>query len=255
MNSILFTASIATLTCGLLFQDPPRTDPNTQNPPSSQGRDAGRIPGQNPSAMADSVLVSWLLVDNENEVAMARIAVQKAQSAEVKQFAQQMIEDHGKMIQKLSGMTNPAARGNGGETPRTGEARTGEARRDNPKDREASGGRDTQAMDASSSRIMGSTGSIDHERLIRDLGKKCLESHSKMLQEKQGADFDRCYMGMQVGAHVDAIDKIEVFRNHASPALRPALDEALPVVQQHLQHAKELAKKTDDAKPAMGQDR
>jgi len=265
MNTILFTASIATLTCGLLFQDPSRTNPNPQNPPNTQDRADGRMPGQDATApIADQVLITWLTVDNENEVAFARIALQKAQSAEVKQFAQQMIDDHSKMVQKLNGMSGTGrAVGDArtGETPRAGEDRTGGTRPgDTPRPsgatREATAGRDTNpAADASGGRVMGSTGSFDHERLIRDLGRKCQDSHTKMLQEKQGSEFDRCYMGMAVAAHVGAVDKLEVFRSHASPTLRPMLDEALPVVRQHLQHAKELAKKTDDAKTAMGTNR
>ncbi|MBL8898554.1 MAG: DUF4142 domain-containing protein, partial [Planctomycetes bacterium] len=58
---------------------------------------------QNPamSANSDEILVQWLVVGNENEVEFARIAVSRAQSPEVKQFAQKMIDDHTACVQKL----------------------------------------------------------------------------------------------------------------------------------------------------------
>ena len=240
MNTALLTASIATLTAGLFLQDPQRPPTPTSQPPATQdGRSSA-------TATNDAILVTWLLVDNENEVALSRIALQKAQNAEVKQFAQQMVDDHGRMVQKLNAMAGTGARTPvGADTTRSDPTRPADSGR-----RDAS--LDSKPMDASGVRVVGA---IDHERLIRDLGRQCLESHSRILQEKQGAEFDRCYMGMQVGAHVKAVDTVEVFRNYASPALRPSLDEALPTLQQHLQHAKTLAKQVDDAKTTMGSDK
>jgi hypothetical protein len=40
-------------------------------------------------------------------------------------------------------------------------------------------------------------------------------------------------------------NQIEVFRNHASEKLRQGLTDALPKVQEHLQHAKSLAEKLE----------
>src|SRR5688500_2334230 len=49
----------------------------------------------------DSQLASWLLVDNEGEVALAQLAEEKSENEDVKDFAKQMIKDHGEMINKL----------------------------------------------------------------------------------------------------------------------------------------------------------
>ena len=180
---------------------------------------------------SDSVLTTWLLVDNENEIAIARIGVQRATNPDVKQFAQRMIDDHGTFVQKLNQVSTSGARV--GQTDRTGQEPT----RNDPS-------RTGQPADASGIRALGS---FDHERLVRELGQKCLESTTKMLQEKQGAEFDRCFMGMQIGMHTKAADTLEVFRNHASSTLKPTLDEGLKTVQTHLQHAKELVKRTEVA--------
>lgn len=92
---------------------------------------------------------------------------------------------------------------------------------------------------------MRGVGDLDHKRLLRDLGRKHRETATKELQSKQGAEFDRCYIGMQVGMHSKTVDCLQVFRNYASPSLRTSIDEALPTVQMHLEQAKELAKKNE----------
>ena len=240
----------------LLAQEPPtRTTPTTPptTPPATQDR------GTASQAQGDSILATWLLVDNENEIAIARIALQRATNPEVKKFAQTMIDDHGKMVQKLQPLAvgTSARVGHAGTEPRrTPETGSGASPTGNPPTGKppttgtpAETGRDPKGeypvgtpRDASGVHAMGE---LDHERLIRDLGRQCLASTTKALQEKQGAEFDRCFMAMQVGAHMKAVDHIEVFRTFASPALKPTLDEGLKTMQAHLQHAKDLAKRTD----------
>jgi predicted outer membrane protein len=250
MKRFLVTTTCATLATVALCQEPPAHPPgHPQQPTTTQQPRNNTQPGaqsgtQTQSAANDATLVTWLLVDNENEIALSRIALQKAQSAEVKQFAQQMIDDHGKMVQKLQqlGGANRVSTA-GGDTTRPDPNRPADPtkRATDAKGEYPAG----QPMEASGVRSI--AGGIDHERLIRDLGRKCQESSTKMLQEKQGAEFDKCYMGMQLGAHMKAVDMLEVFRNYASPSLRPAIEEALPTVQMHLQHAKDIAKKTEVA--------
>ncbi len=250
-KTFLSIASAALATSVLLAQEPPARQPGTQQPPTTQEPRDRTMPDtgtktQQAATNADSVLVTWLIVDNENAVALARIAQQRAQSPEVKQFAQRMIDDHNQILQKLH-QCRPT-NGNGsrlgtGTGPGTGTG-TGVGR--DPKG-EYPGTRETMPRDASG---VLSSGPLDHEKLVRDLGRKCLESHTRLLQEKQGAEFDRCFMGMQVGAHIKAVDTLEVFQSYASPALRPTLEEGLRTVQMHLQDAKDLAKRTDTAAAA-----
>jgi predicted outer membrane protein len=269
MNKFYGPVSVGVALClstAVLAQEQPNRTPGTQSPSTSMPRESTR------GADGDQVLVTWLLVDNENEIELSRLAVTRAQAPEVKQFAQKMIDDHTQFVQKLQQHAGKTATGmdttdRTGRDPRagnptaggTGNQGTGNAGTGNPGSGtgavgQGNTGRDPKgefpartgtAQDASASRTGAAGSTFDHERLLRDLGKQCLASHTKMLQEKQGAEFDRCYMTMAVGAHVKAVDMLEVFRNHASPGLRPTLDEGLRTVQMHLQHAKDLAKRTD----------
>jgi predicted outer membrane protein len=243
-------AGAALLFAGLASAQETPTRP--QQPPTRQDpQDRARMPTPATGVAdesADAILVTWLLVENENEIALARLALQRATNPEVKQFAQKMIDDHGQFVQKLQA---------GGATARVG-ADTRDGQRPNDatgrQPAEASGrppsdatGRPAAEASTPRNATMPAHGGIDHQRMIRELGQKCLASTTKMLEEKQGAEFDRCFMGMQVGAHVKAVDTIEVFRNYASPSLRPTLEDGLKTVQAHLTHAKDLAKRTDTA--------
>ena len=84
---------------------------------------------------------------------------------------------------------------------------------------------------------------------MKELSAKCLESTKKSLLEKKGADFDRCYVGMQIFMHQHVLDSIEVFQKYASPNLRTTLDAGSQTVKMHLTHAQELAKRLEKSTP------
>lgn len=232
----------ALLGSALLAQDPPARP--TGKPPEAQSpeKQSPEKTAKNDqrTTEADYFLAQWLIIENENEVELSRIAVSRAQSPEVKQFAQKMVDDHTAFVQKLKQLDKGNADHGVSRGDQTGTERSGE------KAGQGNTGNDTKAAEASS-RI---GGQFDHMGLIRDLGRKCRESHTKILNEKQGAEFDRCFMVMATGAHVHAVDTLEVFKNHASPALRPTLEEGLRTVQAHLQQAKDLCKKAEMEKKA-----
>ena len=75
---------------------------------------------------------------------------------------------------------------------------------------------------------------------MRELGRKCLESSTLMLNEKQDAEFDRCFIGMQLMMHTKAQDTLEVFQRYASPRLRTTLDAGLQTVRAHKDHVKSM---------------
>src|SRR5262245_4915998 len=56
----------------------------------------------------NAILATWLLTENETEIALAQLAQQRAQDPEVKQFAQKMIDDHRQMMQKLQPFAPPS---------------------------------------------------------------------------------------------------------------------------------------------------
>lgn len=174
---------------------------------------------------SDGILATWLLIDNENEVALARLAQQRAQDPEVKQFAQMMVSDHEQMSQPLQ----PIA----AKVGYTGDSSVaGGAGQDQNRPREASMNREP--------------GELDHVALLQELGQECRMSARQLLESKQGAEFDKCFMDMMVGAHMKMDDMLTVFDRHASGELKSVIDQAQGKVQSHLQKAQDIAKKVGD---------
>jgi predicted outer membrane protein len=65
------------------------------------------------------------------------------------------------------------------------------------------------------------------------------------LQQKSGAEFDKCFVGTAIAAHMHALAALEVISQQSQGQLAKVAQEAQPTVQQHLEHAKQLAKQLD----------
>ena len=194
----------------------------------------------------DTFLATWVAVANDNEIALAQYALGKTQNNEVKQFAQMMLDDHRKLATKLQqlGTGSGTVRDVGmdhGKTERPGDT-------NRPVDASGKKGDATLEDRTLSGGIPGEH--LDHVALIRELGSKCLENSKRELDQKSGAEFDRCYMGMQIGGHMGMLTMLDVFPKHASEPLKRTLEEGKTTVKSHLEHAKDVAKKMESEAPA-----
>src|SRR2546423_10194592 len=61
---------------------------------------AGQTTAGGPSQAIDHYLANCLLGKNQSEVQLSELAKEKSENAEVKQFAQKMIDDHRKLIEQ-----------------------------------------------------------------------------------------------------------------------------------------------------------
>lgn len=265
-----FALPVAVLTTLATVQaqnDPPtRPQPTTPTTPTTRG-----MQDQQNGNEADRILASWLLIDNHKEIELAKLAQQRSQNPQVKQFAQQMIQEHGQFGSKLRQYGDPRVTSMMGETGAGGLDTTGRTGRtegtgqhpsgQNPTGRTEPTGQDPtgrnepnptgrteptgRPADATGQR--GGMGSSDfnHIELAKELGEKCLASARQELQSKSGAEFDRCYMGMQVGAHMAVLDKLQVFGRHASSSLKQVLTQGEQTVQSHLTHAKQIVQQLE----------
>jgi predicted outer membrane protein len=238
--SIVLAALMLPITL-LQAQNEPHSKPAT--PPATAATAAAKL-----AAPSDAILASWLHVGSTNEVALAQLALKQAQHADVRAFAQKMVDDHTAWAAQLQPMTVGAGKGStkdGGADG--GVADRGRNDRGDVKNPDQDPAPASKApKDASSPRGQTAAGEFDHVALIRDLGKKCLQSATEMLRSKSPAEFDRCYMSLQVASHVRSADMIEVFKSYASPALLPTLQAGQKTIAAHLDHAKTLCKQVDD---------
>jgi predicted outer membrane protein len=189
---------------------------------------------------ADQLLASWLVAGCDNEAVIARLAVQRSQSVEVKKFAQMMVDDHAKLSSDLKKL----AVGNGqndGAKPVTGKG-------------EEVGKPSSSTAEASGKRVPPAGREFDHIALIRDLSDRCRAAQVKKLEAMSADKFDHGFMSAQVDAHAQAIIMVEVFRDHASDGLRPTLERTAKTLRIHLAQATTLCDKLEveaaDAKPS-----
>jgi predicted outer membrane protein len=237
------------LLCGFQGQAPKPGSPVVQERaiPADRAVDSTVREGAD---VEDGILAFWLVVDNKNEITIARLAEQRAQDPEVKQFAARMVADHDKLVQALQPFAGDAGvRGTGTTLGRNSTDRDATARDAAGRD---ANGRDTGTREASSrdphsptSTGSNSAAGFGHAELIQELGDQCLNSVRTELEQKQGAEFDRCFMGMAIGCHMKANDMLTVFQRHASPEFKNVLVEGQRTVKMHLADAKTLAKKLE----------
>jgi len=238
----------------------------------------------------DHYLASCLLAKNEGEVQLSEIAQQKSENAEVKQFAQKMIQDHRKMIEQLQPLASMQGGTSRGASGTTGTSSANE--RNTTTDISSSSGRsestsrtsdttatpgssgagqttnspsgttaapqigataDATSTSAATDRSSAGSGAVHQLMQIdRQINERCLQANKEELQQKTGAEFDKCFVGNAISAHVKALAALEVIGQQTQGQLAQVAQQAQPTVQQHLDHAKQLMKQLEGQSSAAG---
>lgn len=257
----------------------PQTDRVQPDRATTARQHSANYRGPQPGAAGQSQEVeqffaNCLLKQNQGEVELSELALQHAQNPEVKQFAQQMIKDHRQMIQQLQQVAGTQA----GATPATSSTSASSSERSSTdassssseKSNKAAPANDlpgsstatattsqsgtagetaaTQAADSTRS-LTAAAGSNDAVGQIgqieQQIAERCMQMAKEELQQKQGADFDKCYIGSAVGAHMHVLAALEVLSQSSQGELAKIAQSAQPTVQQHLDHAKDLMKQIE----------
>jgi predicted outer membrane protein len=82
-------------------------------------------------------------------------------------------------------------------------------------------------------------------QLERQILDRKMQLTKEDLQQKQGAEFDKCFIGTVIPAHVHAVAQLEVLEKQGGQLAQIA-QQARPIVQQHLDHAKQLMRQLDN---------
>jgi putative membrane protein len=186
------------------------------------GDDAGPTPaertgstgdsGRGMSALSDTdrAFVEKASMSNQMEVALGRLAEDKAQHDEVKQFAEQLVRDHESadraLLASLGGMDAILTQQPGGGTIPPGQP------------------------DAA----RGATGG-DMPQMHKEM-----EQTRQKLERASGAAFDRAYLEEMVKHHETDIQEFERAAQSDNPQVREFAQRALPTLRQHLQQAQQL---------------
>jgi putative membrane protein len=177
--------------------------------PGQQGQFTQQRQGQGRESLSDQEIANCVHGEASNEIEIAKLAQQKAQSEEVRKFAEQMVRDHTPGAQEMQRLAGNLAS------------------HTQPK-RESDGG-------------------LDWVAVKNQIGQECLKSVKQELSQKSGAEFDHCFMGQQIAAHMKVVDELKVLRNYASQDLQQKLDKELQTAQQHLQHAKQIEQRLKES--------
>lgn len=229
-----------------------KTDP-------APAREAGARPARAAHAGAawDRHFAECLTIDNQNEVALAELAQRKTGNADVKKFAETLQKDHQQAIQELEKFTSEASRSrrdrrdarndarNDDETNRTDRSR----REERAADRQAATiERNNRARERQQAAAEG-RGVTHHGdetaamlEIKEEIAEECLASAKRELEDKDSSEFDACYIGMQIAAHMHMVDELKVLERHASSELQPVLRKSRETAQAHLDRAKEIIK-------------
>jgi hypothetical protein len=225
------------------------------------------------SASADQQLAFCIHGACKNEIAIATFAQDKLQTQAAKQFAAKMIEEHQAGCEKVAqiaghlvdhsdhaapGGDRPGADRPGADRPARPETRgEGEDDADAPRagvrvneegvEVRAPGARPGARPGADIEvHAAGGAGGVNWIAIHKELGQRCLESTKKELSKHQGMDFDQAFMGQQLLAHMEMVDKLSVFKNHASPKLRQVIESELQMATNHLNEARQIMEQMKD---------
>jgi len=261
--------------------------------------------GAGMSESVDQYVATCLINKNQGEIELSKLAQQRAESQEVKQFAAQMIKDHTDFVQKLrtaqgeqgtagqsgqrSGQSGINQSGSSRST-REGSAGSGSSS-NNDSSNSGSGSSSQRSGSNAGSRASGSNSATETERssssaqnstsgsqgsandssdtrnqssrirlgqgirtaaasdsipvqtlvsIDNDVHERVQQAMRQELEQKQGREFDKAFMGAQCHMHLGMQASLEALQSHVSQDLQQTLRQGAETTKQHLTHAKQI---------------
>jgi putative membrane protein len=204
------------------------------------------VPGQAASApINEHSLAACVAIANQEEVAMAKMATDKAKDKDVKEYAKMLVEDHQGFLKKLERFAPEAQ-----ETLQAASASANQSRV-----QPAGGAAQPQAQAAAQPRqpiqqvaAQAAGSQIDVIQLHREVAQQCLANAKKKMGEMDGDKFDICFIGHQIAKHEEMKTKLTVFQRHASGEFAQLLATGLETTEAHLKKAEDIMKDLDGHK-------
>lgn len=210
---------------------------------------------------ADQQIATMIAACNRNEVEIAKFALPKLQSTEAKEIATTLIKDHQAAADKFAKWAGQPANYNTGTRPgvREGGVDRPEGKREERREDRREVGR--ERTEANPATVPGTaagapraalkpamTGGLNWLAVHQEMGEECLASCKKELSRYEGHDFDKAFLGHQIGGHLMAATNLKVLRRHASSQLATEIDEAHAECESHLKHIRATMEEKKDEK-------
>jgi predicted outer membrane protein len=207
----------------------------------------------------EQFIAGCLLAKNQAEIKLAQLAEQQSQNPQVKELAQMMVRDHQQIVDKLqqvastqtgSSRTSDSAAGGTAASTRLG------AESRDAADRSATTGETDPLSDRTAAGTTGGESANAGIQQLTQIEKQIVDRQTEAarqeLEQKEGAEFDKCFVGMVIGAHVNQNAALEVLGQQNLGQVSQLAQQAQPKVQQHLEHAKQLMKQLEGQSAATG---
>ncbi len=186
-----------------------------QDQNSNSARSSGETDA--PHSQEDAQFVRDAMASGRTEIAMARLAQERASREEVKEFARELERDHTRLNGQLESLASSA----------------------------------NQQGNAHAPGQPGTPGRMGQGTPANTPAGDAMGGQLQQLSSKSGADFDREFLSHQVRHHEESIRKFEAAANRggqnqsgAGSTAATVAREALPVLKRHLQRAQSLSRDT-----------
>ncbi len=245
------------------------------------GQQAGQLQGagqqQGAAMQSQNMIASCLVHDNQAEIALGRMAQEKAESGAVKKFAGMMVQEHQEFLTKLqrfapnagelSAQHSEGSGQSGSEGGQRGQNRDGQDRgsQNQPGKNQSGQGQSGQGQSGQGQSGLGQVSqpqgsnlnaaqmgdpSMLALKIQREVAQQCLSDSQAKLAKQDGDKFDKCYVGMQIVAHAGMKSKLTVFSRHAQGELKQLIDQGLQTTEKHLDEAESIMKDLDKSSDA-----
>ncbi|RIK88573.1 MAG: hypothetical protein DCC67_00550 [Planctomycetota bacterium] len=238
-----------------------RTEATTTRTAQPSSEQAANASAQDP--LQQHIAVA-LLLGNQEEIALSQLGLQRSQNEQVKQFAQTMIEQHQQAVSKIEqaaphlASLNLQLTAQGAETGGAARSARSESAGNPPlttrsADTESPAGERTASAAAAGNQRSGTASAGQNDptqqmaQYMRDVKQQCLAMTTQELSKKQGAEFDKCFMGAQMFLHTGMLAHLKAAEGRVSNEMQPIVQQGTQMTEHHLAQARTILEQLDAA--------
>lgn len=213
----LATAAFATILLGssLFAQKPDKPTTPNDEPRASQEETAPKSQQDQSQEAQDAkwqmkqqMFARCLVIANQEQVDLARYASEKSTNEDVKQFATAMVKAHTTCIEHLNDVSTQ--------------------------------NKTAKKPEKSVAKTLETANATDFVQLHQEIATQCLEDSKEYLNTKEAADFDKCFVGMQIAKHASMHSALTVLQRHTKGKLQEIVKSGLEENDQHMELALKL---------------
>ncbi len=207
--------------------------PRTQDRQSQTQQDRNTRDG---SQAKDQTFAEILAICNQEQVLLSRFAKDQANHSEVKALAGTLEKEHQNNWEQLKRFS-PQIATNSNTSDRADRTETS-FRTETGNQAEAD-----KRNESSFARVNDQTSKLDFVELQQEISTQCLKDSKEMLNSKEGIEFDKCFVGMQVAKHASMQSTLTVLNRHTSGPLQALVKSELEMNSKHMKAAINLMEK------------